>query len=182
VFDKAKALGLPVKLHADQLSDMGGAALAARYGALSADHIEYSSEAGIAAMGHAGTVAVLLPGAFFFLREKQLPPLEALRRHNVRIAISTDCNPGSSPALSLLLMMNMACTLFRMTPEETLAGVTKHAAAALGMGGTHGQLRAGYAADLAIWNIGQPAELSYWLGGNPCAGVVQAGRWRSRPS
>jgi len=131
-------------------------------------------------MGKAGTVAVLLPGAFFFLREKQLPPMEQLRRHTVRIAISTDCNPGSSPALSLLLMMNMACTLFRMTPEETLAGVTKHAAAALGMGATHGQLRAGYAADLAIWDIGRPAELSYWLGGNPSAGVVQAGSWRSR--
>ena len=180
VFDKAKSLGLPVKLHADQLSDMGGAALAARYGALSADHIEYSAEEGIAEMGKAGTVAVLLPGAFFFLREKQLPPLEQLRRHNVRIAISTDCNPGSSPALSLLLMMNMACTLFRMKPEETLAGVTRHAAAALGLGDTHGQLRAGYTADLAIWGIGQPAELSYWLGGNPCAGVVRAGHWRSR--
>ncbi|MEZ5833981.1 MAG: imidazolonepropionase [Dongiaceae bacterium] len=180
VFDKAKALGLTVKLHADQLSDMGGAALAARYGALSADHIEYSSEAGIAAMGKAGTVAVLLPGAFFFLREKQLPPLEQLRRHNVRIAISTDCNPGSSPALSLLLMMNMACTQFRMTPEETLAGVTRNAAAALGMDANHGQLRTGYAADLAIWNIGQPAELSYWLGGNPCAGVIRSGHWRSK--
>ena len=180
VFDKAKELGLPVKLHADQLSDMGGAALAARYSALSADHIEYSSEAGIAAMGKAGTVAVLLPGAFFVLREKQLPPLDAIRRHKVPIAVSTDCNPGTSPALSLLLMMNMACAQFRMTPEEALAGVTRHAAAALGMGGTHGQLRAGYAADLAIWNIGRPAELSYWLGGNPCAGVVQAGRWRQK--
>jgi imidazolonepropionase len=180
VFDKAKSLGLPVKLHADQLSDMGGAGLAARYGALSADHIEYSSAEGIAAMGKAGSTAVLLPGAFFFLREKQPPPLDALRQHGVRIAISTDCNPGSSPALSLLLMMNMACTLFRMTPEETLAGVTRNAAAALGLGATHGQLRAGFTADLAIWNIGRPAELSYWLGGNPCAGVVQAGRWRSR--
>jgi imidazolonepropionase len=180
VFEKAKSLGLPVKLHADQLSDMSGAALAARYGALSADHIEYSSDAGIAAMSQAGTVAVLLPGAFFFLREKQLPPLDALRKHGVRIAISTDCNPGSSPALSLLLMVNMACTLFRMTPAETLAGVTRHAAAALGMASTHGQLRAGYAADLAIWNVDQPAELSYWLGDNPCAGVIQAGRWRSR--
>jgi imidazolonepropionase len=180
VFDKAKSLGLPVKLHADQLSDMGGAALAARYGALSADHIEFSAEAGIAAMGKAGTVAVLLPGAFFVLREKQVPPLDQLRRHGVRIAISTDCNPGSSPVLSLLLMMNMACTLFRMTPEETLAGVTRNAAAALGMGATHGQLRNGHAADLAIWDIGRPAELSYWVGGNPCAGVVQAGQWRSR--
>ncbi|HEX6119441.1 MAG TPA: imidazolonepropionase [Dongiaceae bacterium] len=180
VFDKAKALGLPVKLHADQLSDMGGAALAARYGALSADHIEYSAEAGIATMGKAGTVAVLLPGAFFVLREKQLPPLDALRRHGVPIAISTDCNPGSSPVLSPLLMLSMACTLFRMTPEETLAGVTRNAAAALGMGATHGQLCNGYAADIAIWNIGRPAELSYWVGGNPRAGVIQSGRWRSR--
>lgn len=180
VFDKAKELGLPVKLHADQLSDMGGAALAARYNALSADHIEYSSEAGIAAMGKAGTVAVLLPGAFFVLREKQLPPLDAIRRHKVPIAVSTDCNPGTSPALSLLLMMNMACAQFRLTPEETLAGVTRNAATALGMGDTHGQLRAGYAADLAVWNIGRPAELSYWLGGNPCAGVIQAGRWRHK--
>ncbi len=180
VFDKAKELGLPVKLHADQLSDMGGAALAARYGALSADHIEYSAEDGIAAMGKSGTVAVLLPGAFYFLREKQVPPITLLRKHSVKMAISTDCNPGSSPTLSLLLMMNMACTLFRMTPEETLAGVTRHAAAALGMGATHGQLRAGYAADLAIWDIEQPAELSYWLGGSPCAGVLQAGHRRAK--
>lgn len=180
VFDTAKALGLPVKLHADQLSDMGGAALAARYGALSADHIEYSSEAGIAAMAASGTIAVLLPGAFYFLREKQLPPIDLLRKHKVPMAISTDNNPGSSPALSLLLMMNMACTLFRMTPEEALAGVTRLAAAALGMAATHGVLRPGFAADLAVWDIVRPAELSYWLGGNPCAGVVQAGRWRQR--
>ena len=180
VFDAAKKLGLPVKLHADQLSDMGGAALAARYGALSADHIEYSSDTGIAAMGAAGTVAVLLPGAFYFLREKQVPPVDLLRRHGVPIAISTDCNPGSSPMLSLLTMMNMACTLFRMTPEESLAGVTRNAAAALGMGATHGTLAAGRAADIAIWNIRRPAELSYWLGERPCAGVIQAGRWRAR--
>jgi imidazolonepropionase len=180
VFNAAKRLALPVKLHADQLSDMGGAALAARYGALSADHIEYSSAAGIAAMGTSGTVAVVLPGAFYFLREKQVPPIDLLRQNDVRIAISTDCNPGSSPMLSLLTMMNMACTLFRMTPEETLAGVTRNAAAALGMGGTHGTLKTGYAADLAIWNINRPAELSYWLGNHPCAGVMQAGHWRSR--
>ncbi len=180
VFNTAKRLALPVKLHADQLSDMGGAALAARYGALSADHIEYSSAAGIAAMGTSGTVAVVLPGAFDFLREKQVPPIDLLRQNNVRIAISTDCNPGSSPMLSLLTMMNMACTLFRMTPEETLAGVTCNAAAALGMGGTHGMLKNGYAADLAIWNINRPAELSYWLGHHPCAGVIHAGSWRSR--
>lgn len=180
VFDTAKALGLPVKLHADQLSDMGGAALAARYGALSADHIEYSAESGIAAMAASGTVAVLLPGAFYFLREKQVPPIDLLRQHKVPMAISTDNNPGSSPALSLLLMLNMACTLFRMTPEETLAGVSRNAAAALGMGTTHGTLRAGYAADLAIWDIERPAELSYWLGGNPCAGVLRAGRWIGR--
>ena len=180
VFDKAKSLGLPVKLHADQLSDMGGAALAARYDALSADHIEYSSEAGIEAMARAGTIGVLLPGAFYFLREKQVPPVDLLRRHQVPMAISTDSNPGSSPALSLLLMMNMACTLFRMTPEETLAGVTHNAAAALGLSASHGMLRAGHAADLAIWNIDRPAELSYWLGGNPCAGVLRAGRWRSK--
>jgi imidazolonepropionase len=180
VFDTAKELGLPVKLHADQLSDMGGAALAAKYNALSADHIEYSSEDGIAAMAKSGTVAVILPGAFYFLREKQLPPIEALRRHKVPIAISTDANPGSSPALSLLLMMNMACTLFRLTPEETLAAVTRNAAQALGLGATHGRLRTGYAADIAIWDIGRPAELSYWIGGNSCAGVVQAGRWRKR--
>ena len=180
VFDTAQTLGLPVKLHADQLSDMGGAALAARYGALSADHIEYSAESGIAAMAQSGTMAVLLPGAFYFLREKQVPPVDLLRQHKVPMAISTDSNPGSSPTLSLLLMLNMACTLFRMTPEETLAGVTRNAAAALGMGATHGMLRAGYAADLAIWDIARPAELSYWLGGNPCAGVLRAGRWVGR--
>ena len=180
VFDAAKKLGLPVKLHADQLSDMGGAALAARYGALSADHIEFSAESGLAAMAKSGTVAVLLPGAFYFLREKQLPPIDLLRKHKVPMAISTDNNPGSSPALSLLLMMNMACTLFRMTPEESLAGITRNAAAALGMGATHGRLRAGLAADLAVWDIARPAELSYWLGGNPCAAVIRAGRWRQR--
>ena len=180
VFEAARALGLPVKLHADQLSDMGGAMLAARFHALSADHIEYSSEDGIAAMAASGTVGVLLPGAFYFLREKQVPPVDLLRKHGVRMAISTDCNPGSSPALSQLLMMNMACTLFRMTPEETLAGVTRHAAAALGMGASHGVLKAGHAADLAIWDINRPAELSYWLGSHPCVGVVQAGEWQRR--
>ncbi len=167
VFEAARKLGLPVKLHADQLSDLGGAALAARFAALSAEHLEYSSEDGIAAMGRSGTVAVLLPGAYYFLRETRLPPIEAMRRHGVPIAIATDCNPGSSPATSLLLMLNMACTLFRMTPEEALAGVTREAARALGLGGTHGTLEIGKAADLAVWEIGHPAELAYRIGFNP---------------
>jgi imidazolonepropionase len=171
---------LRVKLHADQLSDGGGAALAAEFNALSADHLEWTNEAGVAAMARAGTVAVMLPGAFYVLRETRLPPIDLFRRHGVAMAVASDLNPGTSPIVSLQANMHMACTLFRMTPEETLAGVTKNAASALGMGDTHGQLRAGYAADLAIWNIGRPAELSYWLGGNPCAGVVRAGRWRSR--
>lgn len=164
VFEAAQAHGLPVKLHADQLSDMGGAALAARFGALSADHLEYTSKAGIRAMAEAGTVAVLLPGAFYFLRETQLPPIDAMRQHGVPIAIATDCNPGSSPAESILLMLNMACTLFRMTPEEALAGVTRHAAKALGMGETHGTLEVGKVADMAVWSIDEPAELAYRMG------------------
>src|SRR5712671_380947 len=143
VFDKAKALGLPVKLHADQLSDLGGAALAARYGALSADHIEFSGEAGIQAMKERGTIAVLLPGAYYFLREKQLPPIDALRRHGVPIALATDHNPGSSPVSSPLLVLNMACTLFRLTPEEALAGMTRNGARALGVLRSHGTLDAG---------------------------------------
>ena len=133
MFEAARAHGLPVKLHADQLSDSGGAALAAEFGALSADHLEYTSEAGVAAMARAGTVAVLLPGAFYLLRETQLPPIAALRAHGVPMAIATDCNPGTSPATSLLLMLNMACTLFRLTPEEALAGATRNAARALGL-------------------------------------------------
>lgn len=176
----AEKNGLPVKLHADQLSDLNGGALAARHRALSADHLEYTNEEGIAAMAKSGTVAVLLPGAFYFLRETKLPPIEALRRAGVPIAISTDSNPGSSPALSLILMLNMACTLFRLTPEEALAGVTREAARALGMGDSHGVIAEGRMADLAIWDIERPAELCYWLGGNPCAGVVKAGQWRQQ--
>jgi imidazolonepropionase len=175
VFLKAKALGLPVKLHADQLSDLGGAALAARHGAISADHLEYSTEQGVKAMAAAGTVAVVLPGAFYFLREKQLPPLEALRRHGVPLAIATDHNPGSSPLTSPLLAMNLACTMFRMTPEEALAGMTRHAARALGLQATHGRLEQGMQADFALWDIAEPAELAYVIGANPCLGTVRAG-------
>jgi imidazolonepropionase len=174
VFAASARAGIPVKLHADQLSDLGGAALAARHKALSAEHLEYTSEAGAAAMGRAGTVAVLLPGAFFVLRETKLPPVAALRQHGVPIAIASDCNPGSSPALSLLLMLNMACTLFRLTPAEALAGVTRNAARALGLN-DRGTLEVGKRADLALWRVGRPAELAYWLGGNPCVGVVRRG-------
>lgn len=166
VFKKAKALGLPVKLHAEQLSNLGGAALAARYNGLSADHLEYLDDAGIAAMAASGTVAVLLPGAYYFLRDTQPPPVDALRKAGVAMAIATDCNPGSSPLTSLLLAMNMGCTLFRLTPEETLAGVTSHAAAALGLKDT-GAIVKGLRADLAIWNVQHPAELSYRIGFNP---------------
>jgi imidazolonepropionase len=179
VFERAAALGLPVKLHADQLSDLGGAALAARFGALSADHLEYTNEAGVRAMAAAGTVAVLLPGAFYFLRETKLPPLQLLRDHRVPIAVSTDCNPGSSPLTSILLTLNLACTLFRLTPEEALAGVTYNAARALGMAGTHGTIEVGKACDLAIWDVGEPAELAYAMGANPCAGVVKGGAVRA---
>lgn len=165
VFDKAKELGLPVKLHAEQLSNLGGTALAASYGALSADHLEYLDEAGVEAMAASDSVAVLLPGAFYTLRETQQPPLDLLRKHKVPVALATDCNPGSSPLASLLLTMNMGCTLFRMTPEEALAGVTREAARALGLE-DRGTLEAGKRADLAIWNISQPAELSYRIGFN----------------
>ncbi|MBX6323550.1 MAG: imidazolonepropionase [Rhodospirillaceae bacterium] len=175
VFDAAARLSLPVKLHADQLSDLGGAALAARYKALSADHLEYAAEAGIAAMAAAGTVAVLLPAAWYFLREPQLPPIESLRRHGVPIAIATDCNPGSAPAVSLLLMLNMACTLFRLTPEEALAGVTRNAARALGLGGSHGTLEVGKAADFVLWDVAHPAELAYWIGATRRAVTVHSG-------
>ena len=178
VLEKAKALGLPVKLHADQLSDSGGAALAARHGALSADHLEYSNEEGIRALQQAGTVAVLLPGAFYFLRETRLPPIEALRRNRVPVALATENNPGSSPLRSPLLAMNLACTLFRFTPEEALAGFTIHGARALGMQASHGTLEKGKAADLALWDVESPAELAYAIGANPCAGVVRAGRAR----
>jgi imidazolonepropionase len=166
VFAAAQALGLPVKLHAEQLSDSGGAQLAARYGALSCDHLEWLSPAGAQAMAAAGSVAVLLPGAFYFLRETKLPPIALLRQHGVPMAVSTDCNPGTSPCTSLLLMLNMACTLFRLTPEEALAGVTRHAATALGLK-DRGVLAAGKCADFVLWDVQRPAELSYALGGNP---------------
>jgi imidazolonepropionase len=175
VFERAAALGLPVKLHADQLSDLGGAALAARFRALSADHLEYTSETGVRALADAGTVAVLLPGAFYFLRETRLPPVQALRDHGVPIAVSTDCNPGSAPLTSILLALNMACTLFRLTPEEALAGVTCQAARALGMADTHGTLEVGKACDLVVWDIDEPAELAYALGGNPRVEVIRDG-------
>jgi imidazolonepropionase len=176
VFDAAKAAGLPVKLHADQLSNLHGAALAARYDALSADHLEYTDETGVAAMAQAGTVAVLLPGAFYVLREKQLPPVEALRRHKVPFAIATDCNPGTSPITSLLLTMNMASTLFRLTVEEAIAGVTREAARALGKLDDIGTIEPGKACDLAIWDIERPAELVYRLGLNPLHGRVRNGQ------
>ena len=166
VFAKAKELGLPVKLHAEQLSNLGGAELATRYAALSADHLEYLDQTGVAAMAKAGTVAVLLPGAFYTLRETQKPPVEALRAHGVPIAVATDCNPGSSPMTSLLLTMNMVCTFFRMTPEEALTGATRHAALALGLDDV-GVIAPGKRSDLAIWDVAHPSELSYRIGYNP---------------
>ena len=169
----AKRHGLPVKLHADQLSNLGGAALVARHAGLSADHIEYADEAGAAALGAAGTVAVLLPGAFYFLREAQLPPIDALRRHGVRLALATDFNPGSSPLLSPRLIMNMACTLFRLTPAEALAGFTVNAAAALGLGEEVGRIKPGLRAELALWSVERPAELAYMIGPNPLATVIR---------
>lgn len=175
VFDVAQQLGLPVKLHAEQLSSLHGSSLAARYQALSADHLEFMTEEDAIAMAAAGTVAVLLPGAFYFLRETQLPPMEALRKHGVKIAIASDLNPGTSPALSVRLMLNMACTLFRMTPEEALAGATQHAASALGMGDTHGSLEVGKVADFVAWQIDRPADLAYWLGGELDKRVVRHG-------
>ena len=178
VFAAARALGLPVKLHAEQLSDSGGALLAARYGAVSCDHLEWLSDDGAAAMASAGTVAVLLPGAFYFLRETKLPPMELLRQHGVPMAISTDCNPGSSPCTSILLMLNMACTLFRLTPEEALAGVTRNAALALGLP-DRGVLAAGMRADFVLWDVGQPAALSYLLGANPLISTVFGGNVRN---
>jgi len=168
VFQKAKELGLPVKLHAEQLTLLGGAALAAGYGALSADHLEYLDEDGVKAMADAGTVAVLLPGAFYTLRESQIPPVELLRQYNVPIAIATDCNPGSSPVTSLLLTMNMACTLFRLTPEEALSGVTRVAALALGIK-DRGVIAEGVRADVCVWDVAHPSELSYRIGFNPLA-------------
>ncbi|MDX8120444.1 imidazolonepropionase [Janthinobacterium sp. GMG2] len=179
MFDAARALGLPVKLHAEQLSDLGGAALVARYDGLSADHLEFLSEEGVAAMAQHGTVAVLLPGAYYFLRETQPPPVAALRAAGVPMAVSTDCNPGTSPMTSLLLVMNMACTLWRLTPKEALAGCTIHAARALGLQDRTGSLVVGKRADFALWRIARPADLAYALGLNPCAGVVHGGVWRA---
>ena len=164
VFSAARENGLAVKLHAEQLSNQNGAALAARYHALSADHLEYLDDDGVAAMAKSGTVAVLLPGAFYFLREKQLPPVDALRRAGVRMAVASDCNPGTSPMTSPLAALNMACTLFRLTPEEALAGITREGARALGMLDEIGTLELNKAADFAVWDIHTPAELSYWLG------------------
>ncbi len=175
VFKVAQQLGLPVKLHAEQLSSLHGSSLAARYQALSADHLEFMTEEDAIAMAAAGTVAVLLPGAFYFLRETQLPPMDALRKHGVKIAIASDLNPGTSPALSVRLMLNMACTLFRMTPEEALAGATQHAATALGMGDSHGSLDVGKVADFVAWQIDRPADLAYWLGGELDKRVVRHG-------
>lgn len=175
VFQAAARLNLPVKLHAEQLSSLHGASLAARYGALSADHLEYLTESDVLAMAKAGTVAVLLPGAFYALRETQLPPVDLLRQHGVPIAISTDLNPGTSPVLSLRLMLSMACTLFKMTPEEALAGATVNGARALGLSATHGTLEVGKVADFVAWDVKHPAELAYWVGGDVAKRVVRHG-------
>ncbi|MDB5999028.1 MAG: imidazolonepropionase, partial [Rhizobacter sp.] len=169
-------LGLPVKLHAEQLLDMNGAALAARYGALSCDHLEYLSAEGIAAMRAAGSVAVLLPGAYYTLRDTHLPPIAALRAAGVPMAVSTDHNPGTSPALSLLLMINMACTLFRLTVPEALAAVTVNAARALGLQATHGAIAVGMPANFVLWDVTDTAELAYWFGQRPVRGIVRQGR------
>ena len=175
VFKAAQALNLPVKLHAEQLSALGGSSLAARYHALSADHLEYMTEDDVKAMAAAGTVAVLLPGAFYLLRETQFPPMQSLLEHGVRIALSSDLNPGTSPALSLRLMLNMGSTLFRLTPEQALAGVTLHAAHALGLQDTHGSLEQGKVADFVAWDIEHPSEIVYWLGGDLPKRIVQHG-------
>lgn len=174
VLEAARALGLPVKLHADQIDDTGATALAARFGALSADHVEHADEDGIAELARSGTVAVLLPGAFHYLREKVPPPVAALRAQGVPIALATDCNPGTSPVTTLSAALNLACVLFGLTPEEAVAGVTRNAARALGLD-DRGMLQVGLRADLAIWNVTSPAELCYWLGTSPCAGVVVDG-------
>ena len=174
VFEAAKSLGLPVKLHAEQLSNLGGAKLAAEFGALSVDHIEYLDQEGVDAIAASGTVAVLLPGAFYYLREKQAPPVAALRKAGVPIAIATDLNPGSSPVHSLLATMNMACVLFGLTPEEALSGVTRHAARALGFS-DRGMIATGLKADLVLWDAERPGDLSYPLGFNPLAAVIRNG-------
>ncbi len=175
-FEKAKSLGLPVKLHADQLSDSKGGLLAAQYQALSADHLEYANEESLIAMKTAGTVAVLLPAAYYYLRETHLPPIASLRAKQIPIAIATDSNPGTAPVMSLLTTMNMACTLFKLTPEEVLLGVTCHAAKALGMDKTHGTLACGKIADLVVWDINAPFELTYWVGYNPCRHIIKSGK------
>ncbi|HWJ93494.1 MAG TPA: amidohydrolase family protein, partial [Telluria sp.] len=175
VFEAAQRLGLPVKLHAEQLSDQRGAQLVAQYGGLSADHLEHLSAEGIAAMAQAGTVAVLLPGAYYFLRETVQPPVADLREAGVPMALATDCNPGTSPMTSLLMAMNMACTLWRLTPQEALAGCTAHAARALGLADELGTLEVGKRADFALWDIARPADLAYSIGLNPCRAVVNGG-------
>lgn len=177
LFGKARVLGLPVKLHADQLSDGGGAALAARYGALSADHVEHTGEAGVRAMAEAGVVAVLLPGAYLMLRETTPPPVALMRTHRVAMAVATDCNPGTSPLASMTAAINLACVQFRLTPEESLAGATRIAARALGLEAEIGTLAAGKAADLAVWDITRPAELAYWLGKPLLARRMVGGVW-----
>jgi imidazolonepropionase len=177
LLELSRSLGLPVKLHADQLSDLDGAALVAEFGGLSADHLEYSNETAVAAMAAAGTVATLLPGAFHVLRETRLPPIDALRAHGVAMAVATDLNPGTSPLQSLRLAMSLACTHFRITPAEALRGATTHAARALGLA-DRGQLRVGLRADLAIWTIDHPSELSYWLGGDPLQQLLVGGQER----
>lgn len=176
VFQAASKLNIPVKIHAEQLSNIGGTALAAKYNALSSDHIEFLDEAGVQAMADAGMTAVLLPGAFYFLRETQLPPIELLRKYNVPMAIASDANPGSSPLNSLQLMLNMACTLFRLTPNEALAGVTCFGAKALGVSNEKGQLKVGMDADIAMWDITQPAELCYQFGVNPLSRLFKSGK------
>jgi imidazolonepropionase len=180
VLARACELGIPVKAHAEQLSDQGGALMAADHGALSVDHLEYLAADDVARLAENGTVAVLLPGAYYILRETQLPPVQALREHGVPMALATDANPGSSPLHSLLLILNMACTLFRLTPAEALRGVTRNAAMALGMEGEIGSLAVGKRADLVLWNVDRPAMLSYRVGVNPCAAVMRAGAWRRR--
>jgi imidazolonepropionase len=175
VLETAQRLGLAVKVHADQIADTGAATVAARFHALSADHLEHTGDEGVRRLAEAGTVAVLLPGAYHYLRETVKPPIDALRAHGVPIALATDCNPGTSPVLTLPTAMNLGCVLFGLTPEEALAAVTRNAARALGLN-DRGELRTGARCDLALWNAASPAELSYWLGGSPCTGTVIAGR------
>lgn len=176
IFKTAQAYGLAVKCHAEQLSDSGAAALAAKYHAWSVDHLEHISRSSVKAIAESGTVAVLLPGAFYFLRETTLPPIQLLREYQVPIAIATDCNPGTSPIASLLLILNMACTLFRLTPEEALLGVTHNAARALGLSSTHGTLSKGKIADFAVWNVSHPVDLAYYMGTNPLEQLIKAGK------